>query len=129
MLKSQIWNGHNFLFRKKAMGYGTCVCSLSLEYMYFVTCTCTLLCYNFLRPLLLPSTRQGKCRLMIVNNSCEVGLRQRTYHVLSGSILGVWTHVEGVFNRHSSHGQRMQIVRVRAPNKRLVGKRGKCMYS
>jgi len=55
------------------------------------------------------------------DNQCEVGLRRRTYHVLSGSILGVWTHVEGVFNRHTLNGQRMQIVRVRTDNKRLVG--------
>ena len=71
--------------------------------------------------------RQGKCRLAVINHSCEVGLRQRTYHVLSGSILGVWSNVEGVFSRHSSttHSQRMQIVRVRTQQndqqKRLVG--------
>lgn len=46
--------------------------------------------------------------------------------MLSGSILGVWSHVEGVFNRNSSSGQRMQIVRVRAPQKRLVGE---CSYA
>lgn len=67
--------------------------------------------------------RQGKCRLKVGGaGTCEVGLRRRTYHVLSGSVLGVWTHVEGVFARHTGHNNRMQIARVRA-NKRLVGKR------
>ena len=63
--------------------------------------------------------RQGKCRH---STSCEVGLRHRNYHVLSGSVLGVWTHIEGVFARHSTHNPRMQIVRVRTPEKRLSGK-------
>eukprot|EP00731_Ephydatia_muelleri_P023466 Em0015g1049a len=64
---------------------------------------------------------QGKCRLKVGGAGiCEVGLRRRTYHVLSGSVLGVWTHVEGVFARHTGHNNRMQIARVRA-NKRLVG--------
>ena len=59
--------------------------------------------------------------MVIMKQVCEVGLRQRTYHVLSGSILGVWSNVEGVFIRHPGHTHRMQIVRVRTQNKRLVG--------
>ena len=69
--------------------------------------------------LLHPPPRQGKCRN---STSCVVGLRHRTYHILSGSVLGVWTHIEGVFARHSTHNPRMQIVRVRTPEKRLCGK-------
>ena len=65
--------------------------------------------------------RQGRCRLSTVGHPCEVGLRRRTYHILAGSVLGVWTHLEGVFVRHSGHNSRMQIARVRMPNKRLVG--------
>ena len=37
-------------------------------------------------------------------------------------MLGVWTHLEGVFARHSGHNNRMQIARVQTPKKRLVGK-------
>ena len=37
-------------------------------------------------------------------------------------MLGVWTHLEGVFVRHSGHNSRMQIARVRMPSKRLVGR-------
>ena len=62
--------------------------------------------------LLHPPPRQGKCRN---STSCVVGLRHRTYHILSGSVLGVWTHIEGVFARHSTHNPRMQIIRVRTP--------------
>ena len=74
--------------------------------------------------LLHPPPRQGKCRH---STSCVVGLRHRTYHILSGSVLGVWTHIEGVFARHSTHNPRMQIVRVRTPEKRLCGK-SICMH-
>ena len=76
-----------------------------------------------LPPFLAPShpLRQGKCRLSTVGHPCEIGLRRRTYHILAGSVLGVWTHLEGVFVRHSGHNSRMQIARVRMPNKRLVG--------
>ena len=37
-------------------------------------------------------------------------------------MLGVWTHLEGVFVRHSGHNSRMQIARVKTPSKRLVGR-------
>jgi hypothetical protein len=52
---------------------------------------------------------------------CEVGLRRRHYYILGGSVLGVWTHLEGVLGRHSSHNNRMQIARVQTSWKRLVG--------
>lgn len=41
--------------------------------------------------------------------------------MLGGSVLGVWSHIEEVFNRCSAHNQRMQIIRVKTQNKRLVG--------
>ena len=68
------------------------------------------------------SRRQGKCRKSTPTNPCEVGCRRRAYYVLSGSVLGMWTHIEGVFMRHYGHNHRMQIVRVRVNDKRLVGK-------
>ena len=83
----------------------------------------------FLLPPSLPPShplRQGKCRLSTVGHPCEIGLRRRTYHILAGSVLGVWTHLEGVFVRHSGHNSRMQIARVRMPNKRLVGTSAEC---
>lgn len=67
------------------------------------------------------SLRQGRCKLSLVGHPCEVGLRRRTYHILAGSVLGVWTQLEGVFLRHGGHNSRMQIARVRMPTKRLVG--------
>lgn len=53
---------------------------------------------------------------------CEVGLRKKTYYVLSGSVLGVWSYIEGVFNRHSSNNHRVQIIRVKTDSKKIVGK-------
>ncbi len=67
------------------------------------------------------SCRQGKCRLSIPGHPCEVGMRRRTYHVLTGSLLGVWTHLEGVFARHPSQNHRMQIIRIHSEKKKLVG--------
>lgn len=64
---------------------------------------------------------QGRCKLSIVNHPCEVGMRRRTYHILTGSLLGVWTHFEGVFARHPSQAHKMQIVRVHTPGRKLVG--------
>lgn len=37
-------------------------------------------------------------------------------------MLGVWSHIEGVFNRHPSHNHRMRIIRVRTHSKRIVGR-------
>ena len=70
--------------------------------------------------VLLGVYRQGKCRKSSPGQQCDVGLRRKTHHVLSGSLLGVWSHIESVFNRHSSHS-RVQIVRVRTEAKRFVG--------
>ena len=69
------------------------------------------------------TARQGRCKLLVLGRPCEVGLRRRHYYILSGSVLGVWTHLEGVFARHSSghNNNRMQIARVQTTRKRLVG--------
>ena len=54
---------------------------------------------------------------------CEAGLRRRTYHILSGSVLSVWTKVESVLS--STPGgiaSRMQIIRLRTEDgKKIVG--------
>ena len=65
--------------------------------------------------------RQGRCKLSVMGRACEVGLRRRHYYILSGSVLGVWTHLEAVLARHSGHNNRMQIARVQTSRKRLVG--------
>ncbi|XP_063628305.1 protein strawberry notch [Cydia splendana] len=44
--------------------------------------------------------------------SCEVGLRRRTYHVLSGSVLAVWARVEAVLAQRSQLNK-MQVVRIK----------------
>jgi hypothetical protein len=63
---------------------------------------------------------QGRCKLSVMGQACEVGLRRRHYYILSGSVLGVWTHLEAVLARHSGHNNRMQIARVQTSRKRLV---------
>ena len=65
--------------------------------------------------------RNGRCKVASALQQCQMGRRRRIHHVLTGSILGVWTQLEGVFNRHPSHNTRMQISRVHTPTKRLVG--------
>lgn len=53
---------------------------------------------------------------------CEVGLRCRTYYVLCGSVLSVWTKVEGVLASVSGTNVKMQIVRLRTEDgQRIVG--------
>ena len=72
--------------------------------------------------------RQGHCRN---TGQCEVGLRRRAYYILSGSVLGVWCHLEGVLNRTGGHNNRMQIVRVKTrEGHRLVGKyrNNRCVF-
>lgn len=38
---------------------------------------------------------------------CQYGLRQRTYNVLSGAVLSVWTKIEAVLNANLS--SKMQV--------------------
>uniref|UniRef100_A0A4W3J911 Protein strawberry notch homolog 1 n=1 Tax=Callorhinchus milii TaxID=7868 RepID=A0A4W3J911_CALMI len=53
---------------------------------------------------------------------CEVGLRCRSYHVLCGSVLSVWTKVEGVLASVSGSNVKMQIVRLKTEDgQRIVG--------
>ncbi|KAL0818579.1 hypothetical protein ABMA28_009017 [Loxostege sticticalis] len=52
---------------------------------------------------------RGVCRNAL---DCEVGLRQRTYHVLAGSVLAVWARVEGVLAARSALNK-MQVVRIK----------------
>uniref|UniRef100_A0A8C2APE2 Protein strawberry notch homolog 1 n=1 Tax=Cyprinus carpio TaxID=7962 RepID=A0A8C2APE2_CYPCA len=56
---------------------------------------------------------RGNCKKVSVGLQCEIGLRCRTYYVLCGSVLSVWTKVEGVLSSVSGTNVKMQIVRLR----------------
>lgn len=74
----------------------------------------TLNCLNF---------RRGNCKKASAGLQCEIGLRCRTYFVLCGSVLSVWTKVEGVLASVSGTNVKMQIVRLRTEDgQRIVGK-------
>uniref|UniRef100_A0A673ZTR0 Protein strawberry notch homolog 1 n=1 Tax=Salmo trutta TaxID=8032 RepID=A0A673ZTR0_SALTR len=65
---------------------------------------------------------RGNCKKASVGLQCEVGLRCRTYYVLCGSVLSVWTKVEGVLASVSGTNVKMQIVRLRTEDgQRIVG--------
>jgi len=68
---------------------------------------------------------KGNCKNRTLGLECEVGVRRKTYNVLTGSVLSVWTAVESVL---SSDGQKkgqhakMQVVRMRLEEgRRIVG--------
>ncbi|NXG46572.1 SBNO1 protein, partial [Psilopogon haemacephalus] len=65
---------------------------------------------------------RGNCKKASLGLVCEVGLRCRTYYVLCGSVLSVWTKVEGVLASVSGTNVKMQIVRLRTEDgQRIVG--------
>lgn len=68
------------------------------------------------------SPRRGNCKKASLGLVCEIGLRCRTYYVLCGSVLSVWTKVEGVLASVSGTNVKMQIVRLRTEDgQRIVG--------
>ncbi|RZC32135.1 protein strawberry notch [Asbolus verrucosus] len=57
---------------------------------------------------------RGNCRNVNLGHDCEVGLRRRTYNVVSGSVLSVWSRVEGVLaSKNGTHNNKMQVIRLR----------------
>uniref|UniRef100_A0A0K2TS10 Protein strawberry notch n=1 Tax=Lepeophtheirus salmonis TaxID=72036 RepID=A0A0K2TS10_LEPSM len=68
---------------------------------------------------------RGKCKNVSIGIHCEVGLRRKTYNVLAGSVLTVWTQVETVLTHDGNRkgiGSKMQVVRLKLENgKRIVG--------
>merc|ERR1711892_580631 len=68
---------------------------------------------------------KGNCKNRSVGMECEVGLRRKSYNVLTGSVLSVWTKVESVLtNDGQKKGQhaKMQVVRMRLEEgRRIVG--------
>ena len=64
--------------------------------------------------LVLPC-RRGNCKLTTLGQKCEIGLRRKTYNVLAGSVLSVWTKVEEVLTHDGNkRGQdsKMQVLYV-----------------
>ncbi|KAH8374146.1 hypothetical protein KR200_000653, partial [Drosophila serrata] len=62
----------------------------------------------------------GNCRNVSLGNDCEVGLRQRLYHVLAGSVLSVWGRVEHILNTRSN--SKMQVIRMKTTDdEKIVG--------
>ena len=57
--------------------------------------------------------RRGNCKNVTLGMECEIGLRRRTYNVLAGSVLSVWTRVETILISRTSHNAKMQVVRMR----------------
>lgn len=66
---------------------------------------------------------RGNCRNVNAGHDCEVGLRRRTYNVVSGSVLSVWSRVEGVLaSKMGTHNNKMQVVRLRIDDgQKIVG--------
>lgn len=70
---------------------------------------------------------RGNCRNVSMGHDCEVGLRRRTYNVVSGSVLSVWSRVEGVLaSKNGSQNNKMQVIRLRTKEDlKVVGEYGK----
>ncbi|NXE93495.1 SBNO1 protein, partial [Menura novaehollandiae] len=78
--------------------------------------------YNSSADTCTPPYWRGNCKKAGLGLVCEVGLRCRTYYVLCGSVLSVWTKVEGVLASVSGTNVKMQIVRLRTEDgQRIVG--------
>ena len=59
---------------------------------------------------------------MALGLTCEVGKRQRTFHILSGSVLSVWSKLESVLAGQPGANSKVQIVRCRkSDGSRIVG--------
>ncbi|XP_018901680.2 protein strawberry notch isoform X2 [Bemisia tabaci] len=64
----------------------------------------------------------GNCKIVTLGGDCDVGLRRRTYHVLSGSVLSVWSRVEKVLAARSGANVKMQVIRLKtSEGTKIVG--------
>ncbi|XP_025091895.1 protein strawberry notch homolog 1-like isoform X1 [Pomacea canaliculata] len=65
----------------------------------------------------------GHCKKTSLGLNCEIGLRTRQYHVLSGSVLSVWSRVESVLTSlPGGTASKMQIIRLRTDDgQRIIG--------
>ncbi|XP_059611939.1 protein strawberry notch isoform X2 [Phlebotomus argentipes] len=65
---------------------------------------------------------RGNCRNVSMGQDCEVGLRRRTYTVLAGSVLTVWSRVENVLAARSGTANKMQVIRMKTKEgQKIVG--------
>uniref|UniRef100_A0A1I8Q2D4 Protein strawberry notch n=1 Tax=Stomoxys calcitrans TaxID=35570 RepID=A0A1I8Q2D4_STOCA len=63
----------------------------------------------------------GNCRNVSVGAECEVGLRQRLYSVLAGSVLSVWSRVEQILAMRNANNK-MQVIRMKTTEgEKIVG--------
>uniref|UniRef100_A0A182PI94 Uncharacterized protein n=1 Tax=Anopheles epiroticus TaxID=199890 RepID=A0A182PI94_9DIPT len=56
---------------------------------------------------------RGHCRNASLGHECEIGLRRRTYSVLSGSVLAVWARVENSLAARIGNQSRLQVIRLK----------------
>eukprot|EP00800_Vazella_pourtalesii_P002141 TRINITY_DN1197_c0_g1_i7.p1 TRINITY_DN1197_c0_g1~~TRINITY_DN1197_c0_g1_i7.p1 ORF type:complete len:223 (-),score=42.29 TRINITY_DN1197_c0_g1_i7:310-978(-) len=54
----------------------------------------------------------GECRINSPDNPCQVGLRSSTKYVLSGSVLGVWSHLCKALTHDLTGNFYIQVVRL-----------------
>lgn len=60
----------------------------------------------------------GLCKRTLIGELCDVGLRRKVYHILSGSVLSVWNIIEVIISKVN----RMQVIRVKTTDGgRIVG--------
>ncbi|CAG2256294.1 Protein strawberry notch,Protein strawberry notch homolog 1 [Mytilus edulis] len=66
---------------------------------------------------------KGNCKKTALGLQCDVGLRTRTFHVLSGSVLSVWNKLENVLaSAPGGINSKMQIIRLKTDaGERIVG--------
>lgn len=65
---------------------------------------------------------KGMCRYVTMGQDCEIGLRRRTYYVLSGSVLSVWARVENNLAARAGSQNRMQVIRLKTKEgNKIVG--------
>ncbi|ESO95520.1 hypothetical protein LOTGIDRAFT_117101, partial [Lottia gigantea] len=79
--------------------------------------------YYFSAKSCIHSYWRGNCKKVSLGLPCEIGLRTRTYHVLSGSVLSVWSKVESVLAAMpGGTSSKMQIIRLRTEDgQKIVG--------
>ena len=86
-------------------------------------CTCHFLLYG--QPAVCCYfCRKGNCKRITLGIGCEVGRRQRTYHILCGSVLSLWSKLETLLAGQPGANSKIQIVRCRkSDDSRIVGER------
>uniref|UniRef100_UPI00358DE5C9 protein strawberry notch homolog 1 isoform X3 n=1 Tax=Myxine glutinosa TaxID=7769 RepID=UPI00358DE5C9 len=78
--------------------------------------------YNASKDLCSHAYWRGRCRRACLGLPCDIGLRNRTFHVLGGSVLRSWGRVEAVMASRSGGSLKVQVVRLRTEDdQRIVG--------